>query len=132
MRREDWPQRLAAFIESRRLQPFAWGENDCVTFAADCARELTGTDPIAELRGSWRTALEAARVLDELGGLRAAVTQWQGDELPPALAQRGDAVLVEQLGRELLGVCVGDQIVAPGEHGAVWLPISAAVAAWRV
>ena len=51
MRRADWPERLAEFIEARRLEPFAWGKNDCALFAADAVNLLIGVDYAESLRG---------------------------------------------------------------------------------
>lgn len=130
-RLQDWPQRLAEYVEGQRREPFAWGSNDCVTFAADAVEHMTGADPIAHLRGEWSTALEAARVIERLGGLREAVSDIWGAEIPPAYAQRGDWVLLEQEGRQLVGVCVGEAAAAPGDAGVVLVPMTAALAAWR-
>ena len=33
-RLEDWPERLAAYVDAHRDTPFRWGQNDCATFAA--------------------------------------------------------------------------------------------------
>lgn len=132
MRREDWPERLAGFVDSRRNMDFAYGSNDCALFAADAIREMTGSDPLADLRGRWTTARGAARLLNKMGGLRAAATSLLGDEIAPAFAQRGDVVLLPNEGRECLGICTGLVAAAPGATGIVWLPMSAAVAAWRV
>ena len=53
----------------------------------------------------------------------------------PALAGRGDEVLFEMVapyGPQALGVCVGAHLAAPGPTAMVLLPITAALAAWRV
>jgi hypothetical protein len=116
MRRQDWPQRLAEFNVSRRRMPFTWGGNDCVTLAADWIEQATGTDPIADIRG-WTDALSAARTIEALGGLEAAITARLGEPIPPAFARRGDVVLLDIAGRETVGVVV---------------PMGVALAAWRV
>lgn len=132
MRREDWPSRLAAFIETRRSMPFGWGSHDCVTMATDWISEATGQDPIADIRG-WDDALSAARTIEALGGLRAAVGERLGPEIDPALAQRGDIVMHEETARPGLGVCVGEWFAAPLEAGGVLLvTMGRAVCAWRV
>ena len=131
MRRQDWPERLAAFNQARRRMPFAWGSNDCVTLAADWIEEATGVDPIADIRG-WSDALSAGRTIEALGGLEAAITARLGDGIAPAFAQRGDVVLLDIAGRETVGVVYGTHAMGPGEEGAVMVPMSVALAAWRV
>jgi hypothetical protein len=44
-------------------------ENDCTTFCATWVENLTGTDPAAELRGTYRTAEGAQAIVDASGGL---------------------------------------------------------------
>lgn len=132
MRREDWPSRLAAFVEAKRAAPFGWGSHDCVTMAAAWIEEATGIDPVADIRG-WDDALSAARTIEALGGLRQAVTDRLGPEIGPAFAQRGDIVLHEETERPGLGVCVGELFAAPlDEGGVVLVPMDRAVCAWRV
>lgn len=134
MRREDWPDRFEAFLEARRFTPFAWGSNDCATFAADWVREATDADPIAELRGKWKTEAGAARTIARLGGLREAVSARLA-EIPPAQAQRGDVGLV------LTEICAGapalvvfgiDAAFGPGPRGLTMVDRAAVLTAWRV
>lgn len=132
MRAQDWPERLAAFIETRRAMPFGWGSNDCVTLAADWVREATGADPIADIRG-WVDARSALLTIEALGGLRQAVTDRLGAEIPVLTAQRGDVVMHEETVRPGLGVCIAEQFMAPLEEGGiVMVPMNRAVCAWGV
>lgn len=132
MRIENWPLALAAFIESRKDTPFAWGAHDCTLFAADAALAITGVDPAASYRGDYDSEIGAARIIVAAGGFRALVTQNMGAEINPKMAQRGDWVLVEQDGAEALAVCMGVSMVAAGQSGLVTRPMSAAITAWRV
>lgn len=52
---------------------FRWGSRDCATLAADHVRALTGSDPMADLRGLYADARSAARLIAAEGGLVAAV-----------------------------------------------------------
>ena len=128
---DDWTDRLAAFLESRRAVPFAWGRNDCALFAADAVAAMTGQDPAAALRG-YSTAAEAARRMQAVGGLAALADAALGAQIDPKLAFRGDIVMLALRDRECLGVVDGARIASPGEAGLLFLPRSAATLAWRV
>ncbi len=122
IRHNDWPEKLATFIETRRERVFSWGSNDCALFAADAVLEMTGVDLATNLRG-YRSARGAASRIAKAGGMRGFVVQ-----LPvkhPGLAQRGDLVLVELSGRDTFGVVVGNGYwCAPGVDGLVFRPMS--------
>jgi len=114
-RRADWPERLAAFLESRHETEKTWGYNDCGMFYADAILAMTGTDVGWELRGEYRSGREALRTLVKYfrkRGLPMPAWQHQPDSLlgeiaehfarvygfesiELALAQRGDAVLLD-------------------------------------
>ncbi len=130
-RREDWPERLHACIEARRGTPFAWGIQDCVTFAAACVASMTDEDPLADLP-AWGSREEADRALLAEGGLLTAVNA-RFAPCDPARASRGDLVLVRSdAPLPALGVCLGAFCAAPGEQGLQFLPMTAARLAWRV
>lgn len=133
----DWPARLVAFFEERDRQAFSWGVNDCCTFAAAAVRATTGADLLAALPQRWDDASGAARVLRRERGLAGAVTARLGPPLPtPALAQRGDVVLVradiEAWHVRFLAVCDSDRWAAPHYQGVLRGPMSQALKAWRV
>lgn len=121
---------LVALIEGRSATPFAWGPNDCVTFAAHAVRAQTGVNPLKGLgRHRWRSAKGAARALAAHGGLEAAVDGVL-PRIAPAMAHRGDVGLVEIDGRASLVVFEGATVVGPGLEGLERLPRSAVRAAW--
>lgn len=133
MRRHDWPERLAEFIEARRHAPFAWGLNDCASFAADAAAEQRWDDPLAELRNDRRGALAALRYEHEIGGMRAALTRALGEPKAVTLACRGDVLLfVNDEGRDTLAVCLGEQMAGPGVERLAFAPLPSDAAAWSV
>ncbi|MGD0586693.1 MAG: hypothetical protein ABSA86_13140 [Oryzomonas sp.] len=133
MRYQDWPQRLHKRIMAVHATPFEWGKHDCCLFASDTVLELTGTDHAADLRGTYSSALEAAKVLKERGGVRGIAGAALGAEIPATLAQRGDIVLIQTEDHgDTLAVCIGMQCVAPGLDKLLYLPMTAAVTAWRV
>jgi len=132
LRYQNWPERLSEIIERRLQKCFEWGEHDCCLFAADVVAALTGVDFGAELRGTYSTALEAARILKERGGVRGIASAALGAEIPPLMAQRGDIIMYRSANGEALGVCVGAQFVAAGTNALLRGGMDEALAAWRV
>ena len=132
LKHPGWAGALAALIEARAGQPFAWGPNDCAAFVADAALAETGADVLAELRAPRRSEREALRQIRAHGGLRAVLARAGLQPVQPALAQRGDVVMVAQGAHEVLAVCMGEAAVAPGPAGLESAPMAQAVAAWRL
>jgi hypothetical protein len=126
MRREDWPERLYDYVESRRDTPFDWATNSCASFAAAAVEAMT--DEAVPLP-AFATTAEAAALLAERS-LRDRVGDVMGPEIVPSFAQRGDLVLIDIEGRESVAVCLGLDAVGPGTAGIVLVPMSAAIAAW--
>ncbi|MCQ9615946.1 hypothetical protein L1889_03865 [Paenalcaligenes niemegkensis] len=121
-RYDDWPEKLAAFIETRRERVFSWGSQDCALFAADAVIEMTGVDLAKELRG-YRSARGAANRIKKAGGMRSFASSLS--EKHPGLAQRGDVVLVDIDGRETFGVVLGNGFwCGPGIEGLVFRPMN--------
>lgn len=124
---------LYRLLQERATMPFAWGNdaNDCVSFAAAAVCAQTGRK-IKFGGHSWTTALGACRVLDQIGGLAAAVSA-ELVEIGPAFAMRGDiaGVPTRPGGNDILLMIVeGDTLVAPGESGLMRMPRSAMTMAW--
>ncbi len=129
-RREGWPERLDEFIASRLRTPFAWGLNDCATFAIDWVTELTGEVVWAV---TWRSAREAQETLDRVGGMRAA---WIGALGQPTQnwrsARRGDVGLVDIAGRQCGVVCTGQTWCGPDVERLQHLSLRAALLVWHI
>lgn len=119
-RREDWPELFVEYVGAREATPFAWGEHDCVLFAADWVKLATGTDPVAEFR-RYKSATGAARKIESVGGLLNGARRLL-PEIGIGLAARGDVALAVLEGRETLMLVEGVTIVGPGDLGLVRLP----------
>lgn len=130
MRRHDWQLRLQAFFAEKSALPFAWGSNDCAGFAGDAVEAMTGERVLPELRGL--PVRPALRALKERGGLGRTVSGALGEPVPPAFAGVGDVVLIIEDKREALGVCNGTSILAAGPRGVAVVPMTRAVACWKV
>ncbi len=134
----DWPERLAAFLASRRAAPFQWGAHDCVTFACDWAAIATGRDPLSPWRGRYANAFAAWRRIRETGAdsVLGAGRKLFGAEIAPEALQRGDVAVVPSGLAEpwhfALGVVQGARVAAPAQAGIVFVPLAAAIAGFRV
>lgn len=132
------PSALDTLVHQRAPLPFAWGLRDCAMWAFDAVQATTGRDPAADLRGAYRTAGQALRLLRSLGGLQALATARFGAAVPLATAGDGAVVLLKptvcagsSAGHGALGVLWRGLVVAQGDLGLVWVPKSAALACWE-
>ena len=125
---------LLAEYQRQRSIPFDWKEANCLDFAGDCARLITGRDPVAHLRG---------RCTSEVGMRRIGVNEgWKdlGDaarsifpSIPMAEAQNGDWALIKNGDApETIGVVIGAQVMARSEAGIGIVPLTKAAEAFRV
>lgn len=131
-RLEDWPTRLAEFIEARRERAFSWAESDCCLFVCDAIEAMTGIDPGARWRGLYSTEKGARRVLRDNGGVSGIAATVLGPAVPSALAGRGDVVLIDTPHGEALAMCLGGIVAAQGGDGLIFVPAASAKAAWKV
>lgn len=131
MRLPDWQERFSDFGKARGSMPFAWGANDCCAFAAAAVLAITGANPMAAFP-RYTSERQALRLIEDGGGLRALTSTALGAAVSPLRAGVGDVVLVINDDREMLGVCNGVNVMAPGELGMAVLSMEAALAAWKV
>ena len=103
-RSNDWPTELAKFLLSKRSEPFQWGENDCCLFAADAILAMGGDDVASDVRGRYKTAIGARRIMKNLGAANVVelLTQRLGE--PDGKLFRGAIVAVESDGQQVAGV----------------------------
>lgn len=132
MRRADWPQRLAAYIEQHRHTPFQWGTHDCCRFAAGAVEAMTGTDPMIGF--DYGNATGAMRLIKKAGSLDVLLHQVLGEPLPAvAQARCGDVVIADINSGAAVGICLGRTCVFAAEPaGLVFGPRMAVRAAWRI
>lgn len=118
----DWPTRLDNFLRARATVPFAWGANDCVTFAAHAVLAITGVDPLHDHRGKWASGSQARAYLDTSLADAAARTLalFAAQQIPIAFARRGDVGLTAgNVCGDTFCVRIADRWVGPGEDGMV-------------
>lgn len=129
----SWEQALADYLLANRDATFAWGRCDCVLFCAGAIAAMTGTDPAADVRGRYATAIGARRAMSRRGWADIpAIASAHFEEIGPASAGRGDVVF----DGKSLGVCIGRLACFVGEEdgvaGLVQQPLSQWSRAWRV
>ena len=141
MRYHDWDARLHRFFIGQQDAKFKYGRMDCCLFVADAVLVMTGTDLAAPFRGKYASHKQALELVKQYAGKASvqAVTEKlmleNGiKELPAALAQRGDVVLVARSRDYSLGLISlnGREIWAVGSQGCLRLPLNRAVRSWRI
>lgn len=71
MARELTPTAVMAEVEKIMSPHWRWGLLDCTTAASDVFAALHGIDPMAPVRGKYRSAVEAYRLIEAWGGMMA-------------------------------------------------------------
>ncbi len=142
MRVDDWPELLDKFIRENDGKKYEHGRFDCVLFGAGIIKEMTGVNILdGESRGSrgirYKDKKTALALLKRKGGLFKMTSVQMQDKgfvgINPRSSQRGDIVgFMTKAHGETIGVCVGADIVSPGEKELVYLPMTEAVMAWRI
>lgn len=116
--------------------PFDWARNNCCFFACDWISRLCGIDPAADFRDQVDSALSAARILAERGGVEGIVEEtcarWNWPECAPTHARRGDVCLCETQDGPALGVCLGATVALVGSGGLVSMPLTQSRRSWRI
>lgn len=130
MRLGDWQIRLAALVEDRLHQPFAWGVRDCCLWAADAVLAVTGADPAHDIRGTYDCKETAGEVFRRLRGLESACDDRLGARVLPAMGQPGDVGLFAEDG-PALAVNVGSCWMAQGPDGLRPIRDDSVRLAWR-
>ncbi len=125
----DWETRLAGYLESVLHAPHAYGQHDCALHGANAVLAQTGVDHGAPFRGRYSTATGSVRALRKYGaGTLEATFDRHLDEVPPALARRGDLVLAQGS----VGVCIGGEAMFASEQGLIRIARADWARAWRV
>lgn len=127
----DWRTALNQLVEERRERPHEFGQHDCALWYADCRVVTHGEDLAAEVRGTYKTATGAARVLRrhfKVQRLEELPERLYGPRLPITFARAGDPVLADLAAMGLadptegllglsLGVCLGSVSYLTGVDG---------------
>jgi hypothetical protein len=126
-----WPLMLEQAIEGARHRPFDWTAHNCATFAADCLAAITGVRVHPQFAALMRSE-QRARAFGPALGHRVDIVLGPHRRIAPALAQRGDVVLVTTPTGSALAVCVGARAAAVAPEGLVFVGMEAARCAWHI
>lgn len=134
-RRQDWPERLAAFLAARTETAWEYGQHDCCAFVCDAVKAQTGIDPAGLVRPySGRDG--ARRILTEYGGVVGVVAARMAahgcPEIAPGYAGRGDVAVIEAEGGETCGIVEERTVVAAASPGLARHPRTSIKRAWRI
>ena len=103
---------LRAYLKSHAETRFAYGTHDCALFAAGWVQLATGRDLTRAIRYSTRT--EGLAALAALGFAdHVALAEADLPTIPVAFAQRGDLAVLMRRGQRVLGIVLGERVVAP-------------------
>lgn len=139
MRVTDWETKLANYIESVKAKPLRYGTFDCAIFAAKCIEAITGTNPISDLLGKYKSKKESLALIkslcpsgeySELIKIRCANSKYK--EVTRAYAAHGD--LVEYMTPEGvgLGICLGSDFIAVGPKHLLFYSMQLALKIYKV
>lgn len=130
-RRNDWPTELATFLLNTRKTPFKWGENDCCLFAANAILAMGGHDVAKDVRGRYKTALGARRIMKSVGAnsLVELLTQRLGEA--DGKLVRGAIVVIESEGEQVAGVFY-HKPWALTESGLGCMPLESVIQSWSL
>ena len=127
---------LDQYLSHWRHRPFAWGQADCVRFAAGWVALATGRDPVAGTEGQYGDVVAAMRLMRRLTGsadLIAATSAVLGSPLSsPLTAALGDVAAIQTAHGPALGLCAGPSVAVVGREGLTSRPITSVLAAWRL
>ena len=127
----DWPDRLDRFLRERADMPFAWGSNDCVTFAADALAAMTGAELLTPI---WHSAITAKAAIGSESLLVRAdrVMQKVFSQIPRAFARRGDIGLGDGEHGPTLVVKTVSYWVGPGTTHMLAMPDEKVALSWAI
>ncbi|WP_416305220.1 DUF6950 family protein [Neptunicella sp. SCSIO 80796] len=134
MRLPNWQSNLNHYIRSNLTTPFAWGTFDCCLFTAAAVEAITGTHPIPQIVGRYRTELGAARALKKYGKgtIKATLNHLFGTPKPRLQVCRGDVVLVETSLGDTAGIVMGGQVWVATHEGLSTCPLTLVKLCWEV
>jgi len=136
---DDKLTKLAQFLKRYEQKPFVWGKHDCVIFAADAVKAMTGHDLAKSYRGLYTNQFEAYEIIVRADGLekitdKECKTYGFSKRDHPMKAQRGDLVMLFTKLGDTMGIVSenGKDIYVADQIGYRKLPFKDIKAAWQI
>lgn len=130
----NWQTNLSALIEAKRAEPFDFTKHNCLMWAFDAVKAVTGEDFSLDYRGKYKNEKIAAlmlRKIDDVKTPKELLIKKLGKTKPIGFSKIGDIVLVNpnkaglelagniRLFGEVPGVCYGQTSFFVGEFGLI-------------
>lgn len=139
MRRQDWLDRLQAYLHSTREWHFDPVRANCAVFAMGVIEAVQGEPAAAVLERLQvdlpDTEMGVARVLASFGGVRGMAEAYCGAPARTDVlnAQRGDLAVLDGDGGDTLGVVEGGGVICvSSKAGISRFPLTDAKGFWRL
>ncbi len=133
-RHPDWQLRLMQYIAERHRTPVDSNAPVCAEFTAGAVEAITGRNLGIAWRGKYKTVAAGLKALRK-GGFadHVALAAEMFEAIHPAFACPGDiAVLPEVDGVKVMGIVQGANIYVQSANGIGAVPLTDAIAAFRV
>jgi hypothetical protein len=128
---------LGAYLTLAMRTPWAWSTHDCCTFIANWSIERGRSDPMAFIRGHYRTERGALKAIKRGGGLLKLVSRGMASAGVPRVddgPEPGDVAVIEIKTEDRLNeacaIWTGHRWAALGVRGITCGPAHA-LAVWR-
>ncbi len=137
----NWPDLFTAAVEARKRTEFVRGETDCIPEFCSIIQSYTGTDLIADLRGTYKGDEEAFALVDNLqdgllGEFRRRLSAEGCEEIEPMRAIRGDIAYYDLTHKNprLFGMGLFDShgVLVKAQRGFDKISRSSVLRAWHI
>ena len=132
-RLNDWEARLAQHIEDWRYRKFEYGKADCALFCLHAEIAMYGKSRFEHFLGQYKTHIGSLKALKKLGaGNLVDTVADKLEEIPLAMARRGDVGCVDVPDGDGLVIILGDKTAGMADDGLNFLPIGQTKRAWSL
>ena len=131
--------KLSEYLSKVQNKPFKYGTLDCAIFTASAVDSQIGTKLKSKLFGKYKNLKDIAKRIKEIGkgGYTKAIEKICKDnkfkEISPSYAQRGDAVIMKEKNKILVGIIgLNNKPIFISKQGIVEEEKDVIVKAWRI
>ena len=131
--------KLSEYLSKVQNKPFKYGTLDCAIFTASAVDSQIGTKLKSKLFGKYKNLKDIAKRIKKIGkgGYTKAIEKICKDnkfkEISPSYAQRGDAVIMKEKNKILVGIIgLNNKPIFISKQGIVEEEKDVIVKAWRI